>query len=388
MDEKIGVDIFQPIVPEYRKALFDGVAKNSCFNVGIQASRSLSPFDFSVPLNRMAYDYDHEFLRLKGVVWQKRFQFKYAKKRGDVVVICGDLHQLSSLWIAFRAKLNGFGVVWWGHHVSACAKTWAVQIRLVVIRIFADCVLCYTDTGINFFLKHGFSKNRVFATGNTLDLKAIEDARNHWLENGRLERFKTKNNIHGKRVLLFSSVLRSKTQLDVLIRALPMIEKKYPDICCVVVGEGELLFPCQKLASELKVAEKIRWLGRIHEQSLLAPWFLSAQAFVYPGAVGLSIVHAMAYGLPVIVNKNIQGHGPEYVLFEDRENGLGFEEEGIESLAGQVNSLLAIPLEKRQTMGRHGRERVFKEYTMTRMIERFSEAIIACAHIKKVKGQS
>ena len=42
-------------------------------------------------------------------------------------------------------------------------------------------------------------------------------------------------------------------------------------------------------------------LGSIYDEIELAPWFLTADAFVYPENIGLSILHAFGYGLPVRV---------------------------------------------------------------------------------------
>ena len=56
----------------------------------------------------------------------------------------------------------------------------------------------------------------------------------------------------------------------------------------------------QSIAEELDVEQYVRWLGSIYDEAQLAPWFLTADAFVYPGAIGLSVLHAMGYGLPVV----------------------------------------------------------------------------------------
>ena len=57
--------------------------------------------------------------------------------------------------------------------------------------------------------------------------------------------------------------------------------------------------------------DSIRWLGALYEQEVMAPWFLSAKVFVYPGYIGLSIMHAMGYGLPVITHDNMDNQSPE-----------------------------------------------------------------------------
>ena len=50
------------------------------------------------------------------------------------------------------------------------------------------------------------------------------------------------------------------------------------------------------------------------------------RCFVYPGEVGLSIIHAMSYGLPAIIHNNINHHNPEHAAFTNEVNGLVFDE--------------------------------------------------------------
>ena len=55
--------------------------------------------------------------------------------------------------------------------------------------------------------------------------------------------------------------------------------------------------------------------------------------FVYPGGVGLSLIHAMAYGLPSIIHDDRWRHMPEIAAFQDGRTGRTFEREDPGSLA-------------------------------------------------------
>jgi len=64
-------------------------------------------------------------------------------------------------------------------------------------------------------------------------------------------------------------------------------------------------------------------------------------AGVYGGDAGLSVVHYMALGLPVLVHKEIHEHmGPEPDFVEDGVNGLLFERGNPDSLASKIIQLL------------------------------------------------
>ena len=362
------VRIIQPIVPEYRKALFDGLAEKYGDAIDIVAAAS-SGRDVSVPLEKMRYDYSHSFIRIGPFLWQKGLSLA-GLSRGDVIVVCGDIHNLSALLMVACARLKGIRIVWWGHHVSAMADERRVWIRLFIARFLADVYLCYTDAGISYLLSHGFKAGRVFATGNTIDLKAVQRGKDKW---DGVRKFGE------KKTLLFCGVLREKVRVDVLLKSLKILSGKRNDLHCVVIGSGEMEAAWKNMAKEMGIDSQVTWTGEIRGQDKLAPWFLSADLFVYPGRIGLSIIHAFSFGLPVVLNDNKNNHGPEYEAFKPGENGWSFRENDEIDLARQIEAALHDP--DLRLKGTCGESYVFGNYSMERMIERTTEAIEAAAKV-------
>ena len=135
----------------------------------------------------------------------------------------------------------------------------------------------------------------------------------------------------------------------------------------------------KKMSKNMGLASSVTWTGELRGQDKLAPWFLSADLFVYPGRIGLSIVHAFAYALPVVLNGNKHNHGPEYVLFEPGINGYVFEEDNAEDMANVIEQALGD--DARDQMGLCGQSIVFDNYTMKKMCSRFADAIEAARNM-------
>jgi glycosyltransferase involved in cell wall biosynthesis len=377
--KKIGVDIVQPIVPEFRVALFEGLARDSDLDVSVQASEKFISGSASVAMSMPSYTLAHPVVRLfrTPLIWQKKLSLIKAKGRGDVLVVCGDIAHLSNYALILKAKLRGVGVIWWGHHRTAYGKPFKIKVRLAVTRFFADVVLCYTDGGIHYLESNGFRGGSVFATGNTIDQVPIEDASAHWTDS-RLKEFQLEHGLVGTKVVLFCSMLRRKTQLDVLIRAMASKSLKSEKILLIVIGDGEMRGKYEEIATRVGVGDRIRWLGVIHDQNALAPWFMSARAFVYPGAIGLSLIHAFSYGLPVLTHENVENQMPEFEALIPGENGLVFREGDPDSLADQLTSLIQSDLLFLR-LSAQAKKTAREEYSMSRMIARFKEAILACS---------
>src|SRR5690606_13649781 len=62
--------------------------------------------------------------------------------------------------------------------------------------------------------------------------------------------------------------------------------------------------------------------------------------FVYPGGVGLSVLHAMAYGLPVVVHDDRWRHMPEVAAFYRAGSGKTFAPGNSQSLASAILEVL------------------------------------------------
>lgn len=377
MKDDFKIRIFQPIVPEYRVALFDGLGERYGERIEIWAAQG-SGQDRSYPLSKMCYDYNHPMRKIGPFVWQKGLSLKGLNKR-DVIVVCGDIHQLSSLRIALQAKLRGIKVVWWGHHRTATSSDLAVKIRLAIAKRISDVFLAYTRTGIEYLATCGFARDRVFATGNTIDQTPIKKAMAEWTPK-KLVRFQEMQGIKGKKVLVCCSVLRPKVRLDLAIKALA--SDALSDVWLTVIGDGSEKVRYQEIATELKIADRIKWIGATRDQMVMAPWFMSAKAFVYPGSIGLSILHSFSYGLPVVTHGNVNHQMPEFETMEDGKTGYCFEEGNDEDLERKLCKLL-YEEESRLRMSKYCKSLAYENYSMEQMVRNYCDAIEAVHEILK-----
>ena len=373
--------IIHPTILEYRKALIEAVGLRYAGRVDLMAAASCGPQDKSVPLEHMPHDYSHSLTKIGPLVFQKGLNLK-GLSRGDVVQICGDVHNISIIWLALCARFRGIKVVWGGHHKTATSKPLGVWIRLQIAKLLSDVYLCYTEAGKKWLKAHGFAKRPVFATGNTIDQVPIKAAMSKW-DTQSIEAWKKEHGLSGKNLLLCCSVLRSKIRLDMAIRALaskPLAER---NTVLAVIGDGPAKEDCERLAKELGVAERVIWVGATRDQEIMAPWFLAARLFVYPGSIGLSILHAFSYGLPVVTHRNVDHQMPEFEAMEDGKTGIVFNEGDVNDMVGKIAALLDAP-SKLLEMSGYAKRLAYERYSMDNMVENYCEAIEAAAKVGEV----
>lgn len=120
----------------------------------------------------------------------------------------------------------------------------------------------------------------------------------------------------GGRCILFLGRLHPQKGVDTLVRAMADL----PDAQLVLAGDGPDRAQLERLAVQLGVRDRIRFLGFVGHDAV-PKLFRSADVFVMPSRyeeLGTAIIEAMACGLPVVASRT--GGIPD--LVEDGHTGL------------------------------------------------------------------
>ncbi|MCH7658927.1 MAG: glycosyltransferase, partial [Bacteroidetes bacterium] len=102
-----------------------------------------------------------------------------------------------------------------------------------------------------------------------------------------------------------------------------------------IVGDGDLDL-LKNLAKECNVFENIVFTGEKYGKDN-HQYFLESDVFVYPGGIGLSILHAMSFGLPVITTDDLTSQFPEFELLLPGINGDVYKDNSAEDLADKIS---------------------------------------------------
>jgi glycosyltransferase involved in cell wall biosynthesis len=122
-------------------------------------------------------------------------------------------------------------------------------------------------------------------------------------------------------IVLYTGRLAPVKGIETLLGAAKIVHDRNPGITFVLAGPWQMPQPPQYYGLELnrKSADGVRWVGS-REQSELADLYKGASLFVMPSyyeSFGISVVEAMAFGLPVVCTQ--AGALPE--LVQDRLTG-------------------------------------------------------------------
>ena len=185
--------------------------------------------------------------------------------------------------------------------------------------------------------------------------------------------------INEQKTLLSIGRVVPRKGMDMVIRALPRIQGKIPDVLYLVAGEGQYRQELEHLARNLKVESRVRFIGRFSDKDL-ATLCCSADIFVLPnryvaseGSVegfGIVFLEAAFYGLPVIAGRS----GGAQDAVRDGETVWIVNPESPSEIADAVCHLLENE-EQRREMGERGRKNANTVHLWRHVAERLNQAI-------------
>jgi glycosyltransferase involved in cell wall biosynthesis len=168
---------------------------------------------------------------------------------------------------------------------------------------------------------------------------------------------------NGQTRLVTVAHLVARKRHDVVLRALARLEPaRRPEY--LVIGDGPCREPLERLAAELGVADRVRFLGQLPNPEAVAQ-AAACDLFVMPGVeepFGVAFVEAMAAGLPAIGSRgeggpeDIAAVGPGMVLVRPGDPG---------ELAAAIERLTSDPTELHH-LGAAARETVAANFTWER----------------------
>lgn len=256
----------------------------------------------------------------------------------DVVFVGGNPRIISDLLISTALHICGKHIVHWTMVRSFRANSFTEFIRLLWSKIFKN-IFVYTDAEAEYLVRKGFKNKFILGMNNGLDQKKIDFSASKWTAS-KLKEWRYKNKLEEKILILSCARLESKNKFHQVIQALPQIIASIPNCVWCVIGDGDSKASMNELVKNLGLDNNVRFVGALYKEEELAPWFLSSEILIHPAAIGLTLMHAFGYGLPVITHGCLEMHNPEYAAFEPELTGRNFQIDNICSLAETVIALL------------------------------------------------
>lgn len=367
----------QPACPAYRVPVYDELASRP--GIGLTVVFATDPDLKNAAEGRAwARPEQHRVLAGGRLFWHSA-QIRYAtRSRADVLVMTWNTRYLSLVPGLLRARLSGVRTILWGHGYSKDEGTLRRWARRTVARL-ATAVQVYSHGAAADLVRQGLDPRRVHVALNALDQRPMREAAAAWrADPARLDAFRREKGLGDGPVVLFVSRLMADNRIDVLLRAVSRLAGRFPSMRCVIVGGGPDEQRLRGVAAELGVEGRVVFTGAIYGEMELAPYFLCASVFCYPVNIGLSLLHAFGYGVPVVTSDSVESQNPEIEALADGENGLLYRDGSMESLVETLARVMGDDALRRR-LGEGALRTVTQRFTLSNMVDGMVGAIAYAA---------
>jgi glycosyltransferase involved in cell wall biosynthesis len=231
-------------------------------------------------------------------------------------------------------RLMGKPVFFWSHG-------WLAQDEHPVTKVLKNCffrladgLLLYGTRSKEIGISRGFRPRKMHVIGNSLDYTAQKAIFASLAGFSQCALRKELGLPDAAKIIICTARVTMKCRFDLLIKAAHRLRSQNLGLYVVIVGEGPEKESLSALAASLGVAHGF-W-GACYDEAIIARLYKSSDLTVSPGKVGLTAIHSMTYGTPVISHGNFDHQMPEYEAIVPGVTGDFFAENSVDALADAI----------------------------------------------------
>lgn len=300
------------------------------------------------PMKLMNYDELKGFKKLlrripllSNFYWQKN-AIRLSFKPYNHYIISGEPYCISTWLILLLAMIQGKRTYLWTHGWYGHENLLKKGIKKIFFKLSTK-VLLYGDYACNLMIKEGFLPSKLICIYNSLDYDSQCKVRES-LAVTRIYQDHFGNNFP---VLLYIGRIQKRKKLDLLIEALNILNNKGENCNLIIIGKETDETHIKKLVSNYKLDNNVWFYGSCYEEKIIGELIYNSSVCISPGNVGLTAMHSLVYGTPVITHDNFSNQMPEFEAIKAEITGSFFIEDSVDDLCNKIIQWISYPIAQR-----------------------------------------
>lgn len=245
-------------------------------------------------------------------------------------------------WLAFKFfKKKKFYIWthgWYGKETGIDAK-----MKLWLYR-HVDGTFVYGDRAKKLLIEESIPEEKLFAIHNSLQYDEQKALREGIAPSGLYKEHFGNNNP----TIIFIGRLTKVKKLDMIVDALSHLKAKGENYNLVFVGDGVEKQNLLGKVESLGLKDNVWFYGACYDEKQNAELIYNADLCVSPGNVGLTAMHTLVFGCPVITHNCFEWQMPEYEAIQSGVTGDFFEMDKVEALTECISKWFAAKADKRE----------------------------------------
>ena len=324
----------------YRISIFKKINNdlNADFYFGDIPNSSIKKIDYKDLSN---FKKEFKTIKIKSFFWYKG-SHKVVFQSYQNIILTGDPQILSNWLILILAQILRKKTYLWTHGLYG-KETKLKRILKKIYFGLADRIFLYGDYAKNLMINDNFDKNKLIPLYNSLNYAEQLTVRNNLSKTTIYTGHFGNNNP----VLIYIGRIQKVKRLDLILHAMEILNKQDIVLNLVIVGG------CSKevnISNDIKKhnLEKQVWLyGSNYDEKRNGELIYNSDICISPGNVGLTAIHSLMYGTPVITHNNFSKQMPEFETIVENYTGGFFEENNVDDLSLTIKKILNCNIEER-----------------------------------------
>lgn len=330
------------IGPHYREPIYQAMANQiHCdFYLGDRVSTNIKKFNYE---NLPGYKKTLKRLNIfKEFYWQ-RGAVSILFKPYKTYIITGEPFCLSTWVLLLLSKFTRKKCIAWTHGWYGKEKGIKKIIKKTFFKLFSH-LLTYNEYTIPLLEKEGLKRENITCIANSLNShKQLEIRKQLQRTNIFTKHFNNDNP-----VILYCGRIQKVKKLEMIIdSAKTLIENGVP-VNVVFVGKDDENVNLGNYSKELGIESNVWMYGPCYDEEKLGEIFYNSAVCVSPGNVGLTAIHSLTFGCPVVTHDNFTMQMPEFEAIKEGVTGSFFKENDPNDLTSKIELWIAKKAEERE----------------------------------------
>ena len=352
----------------YRFPIYSEMGKrlNVDFYLGENLPSSIKKFDYS-KLPGFIKGLKNCFLG--HFYWQKG-SVGLVFKPYEKYILTGEPYCLSSWLFLVLSKVLRKKTIAWTHGWYGRESKLRTILKRTYFSLFSE-LLIYSDYAIGLMEKEGFKREKMFCIANSLDYYNQKNLRK-LLEPTDIY---VKHFHNNNPVVIYSGRVQKSKKIELIIDAAQKLREEGKSINIVIIGNDVDGVNIEKYAEGKNMGLNIWMYGACYDEKILAELFYNASVCVSPGNVGLTAIHALSYGCPVVTHDDFAYQGPEFESIKPGVTGDFFKKDDLNDLSRKIDFWISASNEKRDLTRINAFEEIDKKWNIEHQIEVLQEVL-------------
>lgn len=319
--------------PHYRKAIFKKLDDNLNIDFYFGDYLDWAPDIKKMDLKELkGFKKELKNIRfLKIFIWQKGVLNSIINKGYTHVILYGDSFYFSNWFIMIYCRLFKIKTAIWTHGLNLDPKGLSGLYNRAFYSL-TNFTLLYGNYAKIKMIENRFNPDKLLVIYNSLDYEKQLEIRNKLTESAVYwDHFG-----NSKPVLLYIGRVQKIKKLESILRALSKLKSTEYEFNFVIIGEDKDGVNLEELVIEMHLQENVWFYGACYDEKMIGNLLFNATVCVSPGNIGLTSMHSLVYGTPVITHNNFQNQGPEFEAIKAGLTGDFFQENDIDSLVEKI----------------------------------------------------